>query len=319
MEDDPILESLLDNEELEKRFLLGNLPEPERAQVEDRVLSDNDFYQKLLITEDDLIDAYARGEMPATERALFEQRYLNSRQRSERLEFAKMLYNSVSSKADTSAPVPEPAQSVSWWRSLSGSLFSGRRSLGFTMAAAVALLIVVLAGAWLLIERARTRPAPEQAQTGQPTPVPPRESPPQIVEAEEPSSNTQKETSQIPARETAKRTTPVIATFTLLPGTVRGESGAQLTLPAGTTEVRLQLGVEGEPYKKYLATLSTPEGRKVWSRRVTDKPSMKSGHLTLSFPANLLKDGDYVLEIGGTNADGKWESVADYSFRVVKK
>jgi hypothetical protein len=39
----------------------------------------------------------------------------------------------------------------------------------------------------------------------------------------------------------------------------------------------------------------------------------------LRLPARLLKNGDYVLEIGGTNADGVWQSVADYTFRIVKQ
>jgi hypothetical protein len=113
---------------------------------------------------------------------------------------------------------------------------------------------------------------------------------------------------------------PVIATFTLLPGLVRGESSAgALVLPAGATEVRLRLTLEGETYKTYRATLSTPEGMKVWSRDVTKGRTLKSAYLTLGVPAELLKGGDYVLDLNGANADGGWESVADYAFRIVKK
>jgi hypothetical protein len=112
----------------------------------------------------------------------------------------------------------------------------------------------------------------------------------------------------------------VIATFTLLPGLVRSESGVgPLVLPPGATEVRLRLALEGEAYEKYRVTLSTPEGRRVWGRDLTKGQSMKSAHLTLTIPAELLKGGDYVVDLSGANAAGKWESVADYAFRVVKK
>lgn len=310
------MENVLDNSELAKRFLLGNVSESERAEIEDRFLANDDFYQDILIAEDDLIDAYVRGELPAPERALFEQKRLASQHRRERVEFAQALFNSVSSKA-VSARVPD--RPVSWWRSLAGAFITRRPVLGFTLAAA--LLVIVLGGLWLLTDRRGTRPARQQAQTMQPTPVTPRESSAPIATAEQQQPTRDEENSnRTPARETPKRTSPVIATFALLPGMVRSESGAgALVLPAGATEVRLRLTLEGEAYEKYRATLSTPEGRKIWSREVTNGRPMKSAHLTLSLPADLLKSGDYVLDLSGANAAGKWESVADYAFRIVQK
>jgi hypothetical protein len=65
--------------------------------------------------------------------------------------------------------------------------------------------------------------------------------------------------------------------------------------------------------------LSTADGRKLWGRALTKGISSKSGKLTLSLPAALLRNGDYVLDLSGAKSDGKWESAADYSFRVVKK
>lgn len=331
MEGDLVLESLLNNDKLAKRFLLGDVSESERAQIEDRLLADEDFFQELLIVEDDLIDAYVRDELSASERGLFEQGYPTSPSRRARIEFAKTLLASVSGKPASVVPAVitaherEPARPVSWWHTLFGGLFIRRPAFGFTMAAVVALLVVVLGGLWVLTERTRTPSAPQEAQVSPPInappmPVTPRETPsPQIAEAERPPSNSGKETTELPTRETPKRTAPVVATFTLLPGALRGESGTRLVLPAGTTEARLRLGMEGEAYKKYRATLWTPEGRQVWSRGITNGSSPNSARLTLSLPANLLKNGDYVLSVSGANADGDWQSVADYSFRVVKK
>ena len=310
------MENVLNNEELAKRFLLGNVSESERAAIEDGFLAPDDSYQELLIAEDDLIDAYVRGELPASERELFERWLLASQNLRERVEFAQTLFNSVSGKA---VPARVPDRPVSWWRSLAGAFITRRPALGFTFAAA--LLVIVLGGLWLLTDRRRTRPSPEQAKAIQPTPVTPRESSTPIATAEQQQPTRDEENSnRTPARETPKRTAPVVATFTLVPGLVRGENGAgALALPAGATEVRLRLTLEGERYKKYRATLSTPEGRTVWSIEVTNGPSMKSTHLTASIPADLLKNGDYVLDLSGAKAAGGWESVADYAFRFVKE
>lgn len=345
-----VLENSPDSAELAKRFLLGDVSDAERAQIEDRFLASDDFHQELLLAEDDLIDAYVRDELPARERALFARSYLNSPARVERLEFARRLSHTVSGKplaaavADTAAdtaPAHATDRTISPWHSLFGDIFVRRPALKFTLAAV--LLFVVLGGLWLLRETAQTRPAPEIAQTiphAQPAPSPPppaavpapslspvapapspRESrSPQIAGAEKSPSNLEKKAPRAASGETSGRTKPFVVALTLLPGLARGESGAQLILPDAATEVRLRLGMDGETYKKYRATLSTPEGRKVWSRVVTHKPATQSGRLTLSLPANLLQSGDYVLEIGGANAgDGEWESVADYAFRVLRK
>lgn len=306
-----------------KRFLLGDLSESERAEVEDRFLANADFFQELLIGEDDLIDAYVRSELPAPERALFERCCLATQHGRQRVEFARTLFNSISSKTETVVTTLEQDKTVSWWRSFFGKFFGNRPALSFTLAAA--LLVVVIGGLWLLIEKARTRftSEPEQArQTTTPSAPPNVSTPlPTNTPLEQEQVRRENETSDsAPSRETPKKALPVVATFTLQPGMVRGESGSSpLALSNGATEVRLQLMLESEDYKQYRATLSTAEGRKIWGHVVTKGASNKSANLTLSLPADLLKSGDYVLDLSGANADGKWESVADYSFRVVRR
>jgi hypothetical protein len=318
-----VLKIELDNEELVKRFLLGGLSESGRAEVEDRFLANDDFFQELLIGEDDLIDAYVRGELPAAERTLFEKCCLSTKHGRQRVEFARTLLNSTSGKAERVVTTREQEDpTVSWWRSLFDKFIGGRPALSFALAAA--LLVVVLGGVWLLIERGRTRSttdAEQARQTVAPAPTHESTSLPTNAPLEQEPSHQEKETSiSAPSRESPKRAAPVVATFTLQPGMVRGESGSSpLALPGGATEVRLRLMLESGDYKQYRAALSTAEGRKLWGRVVTNRTSKKSEQLALSLPAELLKSGDYVLGLSGANADGKWESVADYSFRVVRK
>src|SRR5258707_15656793 len=49
--------------ELMTRFLLGELSEEERPAVEERILSDNEFFDQLLVVEDSVIDAYLLGRL----------------------------------------------------------------------------------------------------------------------------------------------------------------------------------------------------------------------------------------------------------------
>lgn len=314
--------SELDSTESAKRFLLGNVSESERAEIEDRFLADDDFFQELLIGEDEMIDAYVRGELPAPERARFEQKLSTSQHLRERVEFAQTLFNSVSSKAVTAAAATiaagAPARHVSWWRSWYEEFFVRRPALGFTLAAVS--LVIVLGSLWLLTDRGQTRPAPQQqAQTVPTATVMPRESPTPASTAEPPTRDAEN-SNRAPVRETPRRTAPVIATFTLLPGLERSETGSgALVLPAGTTEVRLRLMLESGDSKQYRATLTTAEGRNLWSRTIAKGRSNKYADLTLNLPANLLKSDDYILDLSSINPDGKWESVADYSFRIVKK
>lgn len=307
----------MDKTKAARRFLLGNLAEAERAEIEDGFLAQDDFYQDLLMAEDDLIDAYVRDELPAPERALFEQRRLTSSHLRERVEFAETLFHSISNKA-VAAPALEPAATVSWWRPLAAAFIIRRPALGFGFAAA--LLVIVLGGLWFLTEKLRT-PAPEQAKIVQPAPVIPRESP-TPGGTPEPQQHAGDEVTPIrtPVTETPERTAPVLATFTLTPGLVRGAGGAEpLVLRAVVTDIRLRLTLDSEPYEKYRATISTPEGTRVWSGELSNGSSKKSSLLNLSLSANLFKNGDYILDLSGANAPGKWESVADYSFRIIHK
>ncbi len=314
----------MDNEELLQRFLFGDLSASERAEVEDRFLANDDFFQELLLGEDDLIDAYVRAELPAAERALFERCCLSTQSGRERVEFAQALFDSVSGQ-DAAAVVammraPGRTGSPSWWRALFDALARRRPALGFALASV--LLVCALGGLWFLTDRARhNTPQPEQAR--QISPLPTSESTANTPAAQEPLNQAKVTPPPAPARETQKKpapTSPVIATFTLLPGAVRSEGNSNIfALLRGASEVRLRLVLEGEEYRQYRATLSTAEGRKFWSRVVAKGTANKSASLTLSLPAALLKNDDYVLGLSGANANGEWESVSDYSFRIVKQ
>src|SRR5438477_606698 len=59
-----------------KRYLLGELDDGTRAQVEQKLLSDGEVFEELLVAEDEIIDDYASGRLDLEERADLEAHFL---------------------------------------------------------------------------------------------------------------------------------------------------------------------------------------------------------------------------------------------------
>ena len=73
------------------RYLLGDLSEQERIEIEDRYLSNKEFFDELVVAEDELIDDCVRGKLSGKDRELFEQNFLTSTARRERVKSSRAL------------------------------------------------------------------------------------------------------------------------------------------------------------------------------------------------------------------------------------
>ena len=78
-----------DDETRLRRYLLGETEPEERGAIEQRLLSDRRYFNKLLRLEEAVTDEYVRGEMGPAQRERFELYFLNSAERLEKLQFAK--------------------------------------------------------------------------------------------------------------------------------------------------------------------------------------------------------------------------------------
>ncbi len=74
-----------------RQYLLGELPETERQELEQRLFADDEFFDRLLDFENELFDGYARGELSAADKQLFETRFQANPQAAEQLAFARSL------------------------------------------------------------------------------------------------------------------------------------------------------------------------------------------------------------------------------------
>jgi hypothetical protein len=70
----PRVPTMPQNAERDPRFtkyLLGELPEPERTKLEDEYLGDDETFESLVAAEEELIYTYARGGLSPAQRSGF--------------------------------------------------------------------------------------------------------------------------------------------------------------------------------------------------------------------------------------------------------
>jgi len=82
-----------------KTYLLGSLDEDRKTQLEERILSEPNVYEDLLVTEEELIDQYVAGSLSELEQQQFESNFLITSERQRNLHFGRLLQRYVNSHA----------------------------------------------------------------------------------------------------------------------------------------------------------------------------------------------------------------------------
>jgi hypothetical protein len=207
-----------------RRYLLGEMPDRERTDFEDRCFADDNFYQTVLAAEDDLIDAYVRDELAAHAKLRFEARYLASPRLSSRIDFARGLHQRRAGRDRASFSI--------WarWRPV--------RAVWFAAAAA---LVVMAAVSWWFGRRNASMP-----------------SAPSIAQQQRHSQRT--EEPQIRGNAVATYVAFVLAAGAER-GT---GTQPRLVIPPTAQEVRLEVKLEATGFRKYDAELRTVEGKQIW-------------------------------------------------------
>ncbi|HYK19138.1 MAG TPA: hypothetical protein VEV42_00270, partial [Pyrinomonadaceae bacterium] len=109
--------------------------------------------------------------------------------------------------------------------------------------------------------------------------------------------------------------------FSLTAGSTRGSLGNELKLRPKVKVISLRLNLETEAsYPEYRASFETAEGRIVKS--VDSVKLARPNSASIDLPAIRAVDlpsGDYILLLSGKRADGTFQPVATYSFRIARK
>ena len=333
------MSSDLKSEKLLAQYLLGELPEEQQVEIEDRAFSDQEFMASITSVENDLIDEYVRNEMPAADRRRFESRFLASESRRKRVEFAKALAQFLPEIRVTERGTRNVSATRSSWRDALAAFINGLNPAG-RIALTTAILLILVGGAWVITQTLILRSQLARLQAQQSS----RENSQQTLEQqlaterrrnEELATQLNQEKQQrAQSDESLRRLTEtvnqqqteaprsIIASLTLLPGISRSATTQpKLVLPPNASVARLQIGIEPEEnYKSFGVELRTAGGRPVWTRDSLIARSSRGGRLIrLTLPASALLPGEYELRLKGVPESGPAEDVGFYYFEVMKR
>lgn len=324
----------LNNEKLIAQYLLGELPEEQQVEIEDRAFADKEYLASITAVENDLIDEYVRDEMSETQRRRFESRFLASAERRKRVAFAKA-FAGVTSAAPVVATAPRPVvaqKAVSWRESLEAYIRGLVPIPRFAMGVA---MVVLLGGSISLLSemlRLRSQITHLQAENQSRQNEMQRQFESERRRSEELTARLNQEKQQREQTDESLRQLsetpetpapkPIIASLILLPGISRGAGDKpRLVLPSDARLVRLNIGIEPEePYKTYAVELRTVSGRAVWNREnLTARDRRGARAIGLTVPATAVKPGEYELRLKGVTDGGATEDVGFYYFTVTTK
>jgi hypothetical protein len=329
----------LKSEELIARYLLGELPEEQQVEIEDRAFSDQEFMAGITAVEDDLIDEYVREEMSQTDCRRFEARFLASEPRRKKVEFARALAQLLDEARVTERETRKVSATRSSWRDALAAFIHGLNAAG-RIALATAALILIIGGAWLFIQTLTLRSQLARLQAQQQSQRTDRDTLQRQVESERRRSEeltaqlNQEKQQRAQTDESLRRLSEtvnqqpsaaprsIIASLTLLPGISRGATTQpKLILPPNAGVARLQIGIEPEEdYKSFGVELRTAGGRPVWMRDGLTARSSRGGRsIRLTLPASALLPGEYELRLKGLPETGPAEDVGFYYFQVMKR
>jgi hypothetical protein len=318
-----------ENEKLLIRYLLGDLPEDQRLQVEERFLGEDQHYERLLALEDELFYDYAQGKLSPGERKQFEERFLVSERNSKRAMLASALVRKMSeaAPAETAEPGLADRERQFWWRTLKSYFRVQSTAARFSLTAVAIMLLVSI---WLVIgivklqnefnrfrEERRVQEERLQQQAQQ-----------ERARADELNLKLKREIAEyaiLKAQSGQQRQRlPSMISLELEPSFVRGQAAdmKKLHIPPGVRLIKLNLNLKAEvEYKSYQVTLLTADGAERWSQGMLRAQRTDSGQeISLKLPSRLLAEGDYELRIKGYASGGTLEETGDYYyFSVVRK
>ena len=131
-----------DNHDITRRYLLGQLTEDEEQNVEERLLSDDDLFQELELTKDELTQEYVSRQLTAKESEWLENHFLISSEGEQKHDFAKTF--AVYARNHQAQPL-KALSFIERFRS-----FWNAQPKALQAAVAVAVLVIAVAVVWLI-------------------------------------------------------------------------------------------------------------------------------------------------------------------------
>ena len=339
-------------DELVRRFLLGDLSEDERLQVEQRFLAENEFFDQVLSAEAALLDQYVLGRLGKEEqgraRTLFESSLSQNQMVTSARELIALLQESAEEKLQTAATavgpttVVEPPTKFQPQRKTTSSNpvvtsvgpailpVSANSRLSTRHFTVLAWVFMAIAGitlvAGLVYKHLQKKTLEAQSVALEQSSRKIREElQTETLRSAELSRQLEIERQKRIASEAlvAQLRSPNLTgltTITLSPTTLeRGGSSQIMRVRSETRPIQLQLELDTDQrYNRYSVLITTFDGHLVWSVDSLNSNQIKQGRLKVMLPAALLKPEDYKIALTGLADSGDSAHVADYIFKIRK-
>jgi hypothetical protein len=305
-----------------RRYLLGDLPEEDRLEVETLLLEDGAAFDQVASVEEELIDEYVRGGLSASERSNLERGFLSSRQGA--------LLADLSRNLDLSAS----RRSSGGWRSflrnrLLAPLQAEIAVPRYTLAlASLAILLIVGGFGWYIrrIQNRNVAGVSEQELREQLTREQARgdELSGRLAREQQLRGSTEQELAALRSGNRNDLPGSPHADETLIarlsPGSTRGQGTRnKVELKDSTVRVSLQLDLAGDNHDSYQASINDGHSEQALPDRLQAKRVRGRNVVTVNLPASRLSPGDYAIVLSGKETNGQYEPAETYSFKVVRK
>lgn len=147
-----------------RQYLLGSLSEDLQQRVEERLLTEEVFFEELLLGEEELIDEYINDTLSSEDRDSFERHFLSTAERHQKLRFGRVLSRYISEKSEDAFVeredvrdqpiVAKPPTGPTWAERVRA--FWSRQAWGLRTALTLALIVVMAGALWMWRPRTPT-------------------------------------------------------------------------------------------------------------------------------------------------------------------
>jgi hypothetical protein len=318
------------DEQVMRRYLLGELPEEEKQAFEDIYFADRDVFERLQALEEELIHDYVRDDLPAPVRAQFEKHFLISSERRKRVALAEEYMQAIDKELARKVAI-EPV--TSRWQPLREFLHFSNPTFRYALAGA-AVVLLIAHGTRLTLESGRLHNALRQYETERVT-LQQREQSlqQQLNQQQSQSANLTQQLEQERnlrrqfERElnTLKRPPAPIPSFALTPPDAArgvGETPTRLVIQPKADSIRFQLNFKsGKDYDFLRVTLEAAHSRELWRQDIDQHAHYAQGRkaVVMMLPAIIFSPGDYKITLAGADEAGEFEAIEFYKFSVEKK
>ncbi|HEV3041659.1 MAG TPA: hypothetical protein VHA33_28095 [Candidatus Angelobacter sp.] len=283
------------NESALRKYLLGTLEPQGCDEIEEQLLSNEEFARLIDLIEDEIIEEYVDGSLTPKDQQAVETYFLRPPSRQKKLKFARMLRTQFREETEVeSVPARTPLSPHRTW-------------LYWTVAGALAAMFVITASLGIYTTKLRGDLETETARN--------LKIQEDLKQEQTRLAVLEKEAEKLRNQINTANENPQSSYFTLFPSSILPmSSGNGLPVfPAcpGTT-LKLEIPLGDIPVQPYHVSLLGPDGKELWSR-----PSVKPTHDELLFPVqyNKWQKGYYSVILTGTSGNPNSPKVP-YHFRV---